>query len=108
MPPLTDAPTAGFYVDYQYQRAYWFLGNMTELIFNGHHPAYAGVGMLEIVNEPIPNDSLISKYYPNALATIRAVEAQYNVPAAKHLSIQMMVRRLCTPPSYNRLPLTLP
>ncbi|MCJ1391927.1 hypothetical protein MMC18_004794 [Xylographa bjoerkii] len=86
-------PTAGFYVDYQYQRAYWFLGNMTELIFNGQHPAYAGVGMLEIVNEPIPNDSLISAYYPNALAAIRAVEAQYNVPAAQQLSIQMMDAR---------------
>ncbi|MCJ1287085.1 hypothetical protein MMC26_006433 [Xylographa opegraphella] len=87
------ASTAGFYADYQYQRAYWFLGNMTELIFNGQHPAYAGVGMLEIVNEPLPNESLISEYYPNALAAIRAVEARYNVPAAKQLNIQMMDAR---------------
>ena len=71
---------------------------MTELIFNGQHPAYGGVGMLEIVNEPIPNDSLNSEYYPNALAAIRAVEAQYNVPAAMQLSIQMMVRRPAFPP----------
>ncbi|MCJ1475088.1 hypothetical protein MMC13_003748 [Lambiella insularis] len=85
------APTAGFYVDYQYQRAYWFLGNMTDLIFNGQHPAYAGVGMIEIVNEPIANEpTLVSDYYPNALAAVRAVEAQYNVPDAKKLNIQMM------------------
>lgn len=76
---------------------------MTELIVNGQHPAYAGVGMIEVVNEPIAGEpTLVSDYYPNALAAVRAVESQHNVPAAKQLNIQMMVRQfLCFPISYE-------
>jgi len=88
------APTAGFYQDYQYQRAYWFLGNMTEQIFSVAPAAYKGVGMIEVVNEPISGEStLISEYYPNALAAVRNVETALGIAEADKLNIQMMDER---------------
>ena len=47
-------PTASnpdFYQSSQYQRALWFLGNMTNYIHT--HNSFRNVGMLEVVNEPI-------------------------------------------------------
>jgi hypothetical protein len=45
------ASTPGFYVDYQYERAYQFLEWMANIIHTNN--AYRNVGMLEIVNEPV-------------------------------------------------------
>ena len=88
-----DAQSAGFYVDYQYQRACSFLTKMTTLIVDGRHPNFRGVGMIEVLNEPIGGQpSLVSDYYPNALKAVRDVEIQYNVAPEKKLNIQMMVR----------------
>ena len=44
------APSPGFYIDYQYERAYEFLGWMTNMIHT--NDSHRNVGMLEIVNEP--------------------------------------------------------
>jgi hypothetical protein len=62
------APTPGFYVDYQYNRATEFLSWMTTQIHTNSN--FRNVGMLGIVNEPVQNTgtvaSMISTYYPNA------------------------------------------
>lgn len=62
------APTAGFYVDYQYERALEFLEWMTQNIHTNN--AFRNVGMIEIVNEPLQNPdqvaSMRTSYYPNA------------------------------------------
>ena len=85
----TDAPSAGFYQTYQYQRAYNFLSWMIGLAHqNGN---FRNVGMIEIVNEPIPNTSLINEYYPGALNAIRTVENNLRIPANNRVHIQMMV-----------------
>lgn len=63
-----------FYQQSQYQRALWFLGNMTNYIHSngGSTGSMRNVGMLEVVNEPwsgAPSDlkqSLRQSYYPNA------------------------------------------
>jgi hypothetical protein len=62
------APTAGFYVDYQYARAQQFLAWLTNLIHTTN--AFRNVGMLGIANEPIQNANtvatMLSDYYPAA------------------------------------------
>lgn len=71
------------------------MGNITEMIFNGQNPQLKGVGMIEILNEPIANEpTLVSEYYPNAVAAVRAVESSYGVAEADKLHIQMMVSLL--------------
>ena len=55
---LAAAPTDSnpdFYQASQYQRALWFLGNLTETVHNngGSTGAMRNVGMIEVVNEPI-------------------------------------------------------
>jgi len=63
-----NAPSAGFYVDYQYARAEQFLSWLTNLIHTTY--AFRNVGMIGIVNEPIQNaDTVVtmrSSYYPGA------------------------------------------
>ncbi|KAI5813021.1 glycoside hydrolase superfamily [Pyronema omphalodes] len=89
------ADTPGFYVDYQYERAYQFLEWMTDKIHSDNN--FRNVGMLEVINEPVHTwefpsmaSSLISNYYPNAWKRIRAVEDRKNIGANDRLHIQMM------------------
>ncbi len=103
------APTAGFYVDYQYARAQQFLGWLTNLIHTTN--AFRNVGMLGIVNEPIQNAdtvaSMLSDYYPAAynvslisanlmpflahkLQAIRSVEQGLGVSANNYLHVEPM------------------
>ncbi|KAL2007894.1 hypothetical protein VTN00DRAFT_7876 [Thermoascus crustaceus] len=86
------APTAGFYVDYQYERALKFLEWMTTNIHQNN--AFRNVGMLEIVNEPIQNadqvSSMRTSYYPNAFKRIRAAEQALGITSNNQLHIQMM------------------
>ncbi|KAL9112065.1 MAG: hypothetical protein Q9227_003685 [Pyrenula ochraceoflavens] len=94
MQPSTgqNAPTAGFYVDYQYERALKYLEWMTTNIHTNSN--FSTVGMIELVNEPIQsaNDvpGLTSSFYPQAFSRIRAAEAAVTVPASSALTIQMM------------------
>ena len=92
--PFQDASSPGFYVDYQYERAYKFLEWMANIIHTNSN--YRRVGMLEIVNEPVHHgnsqtESMRKTYYPTAWARIRAAEAALNVSADNRLHIQMMV-----------------
>ncbi len=69
---LKNAPTAGFYVDYQYARAEQFLSWLTNLIHT--NSSFRNVGMIGIVNEPIQNADTVatmrSSYYPAAYNVI--------------------------------------
>ncbi|KAL8853006.1 MAG: hypothetical protein Q9221_002154 [Calogaya cf. arnoldii] len=74
-----NASSPGFYVDWQYERAYKFLEWMTSIIQNKANTAYRNVGMLEIVNEPLQSinsqtDSMRKTYYPTAWKRIRTAE----------------------------------
>lgn len=52
---------------------------------------YRNVGMLELLNEPIPGQSsLIAEYYPTAYSRIRKRESELNVQTADALTIQFM------------------
>jgi hypothetical protein len=85
------APTPGFYVDYQYERALKFLEWMTNIIHTNSN--YRNVGMLEILNEPVDASGvkdMRSSYYPNAFKRIRAAEAALGVASNNFLHIQMM------------------
>ncbi|KAL1970318.1 hypothetical protein VTN77DRAFT_5478 [Rasamsonia byssochlamydoides] len=86
------APTAGFYVDYQYERALEFLEWMTTNIHTNNN--FRNVGMLEIVNEPLQNPDQVAtmrtSYYPNAFSRIRAAEQKLGITANNYLHIQMM------------------
>lgn len=88
-----DAPSPGFYVDYQYERAYEFLEWMTNLTHTNSN--YRNVGMLQILNEPeqgtnSDTDSMRQTYYPTAWSRIRAAESALNIPASNRLHIEMM------------------
>jgi hypothetical protein len=65
-----NAPSAGFYVDYQFERALKFHEWMANLIHTNNN--YRNVGMLEVVNEPIQNSggvgTMRSTYYPDAFS----------------------------------------
>lgn len=89
------APSPGFYVNYQYERAYKFLEWMTSIVHTNNN--YRNVGMLEILNEPVrgsnsQTNSMRQTYYPTAWARIRAAEAALNISPNSRLHIQMMVR----------------
>lgn len=93
--PFQNAPSPGFYVGYQYERAYKFLEWMANIIHTNNN--YRNVGMLEVLNEPIQGnnsqtDSMRQTYYPTAWARIRAAEAALNISPNDLLHIQMMVR----------------
>lgn len=106
---LQYAPTAGFYVDYQYARAEQFLGWLTNLIHTTN--AFRNVGMLGIVNEPIQNSAtvatMLSSYYPAAynvssifvgftfistdkVKAIRNAESALGVTANNYLHVEPM------------------
>ncbi|CAF9929279.1 MAG: hypothetical protein GOMPHAMPRED_005357 [Gomphillus americanus] len=91
IPSISDSNPA-FYQTSQYNRAYWFLGNLTHLVHTDNR--YRNVGMIEVINEPIGSndltDSMRREYYPNAYATIRNVESSLGVSSNRALHIQMM------------------
>lgn len=68
------APIAGFYQDYQFERALKFLEWMTTNIHQ--NDKFRNVGMLEVVNEPVQDagkvGSMRSSYYPNAFKVSRS------------------------------------
>ncbi|KAG6281119.1 hypothetical protein E4U48_007389 [Claviceps purpurea] len=95
---------AGFFNDYDFGRAEKWLGWMTRRIHS--HPAYASVGMIEVLNEPVsarvsgnrypaPGQvpGLVQNFYPAALRAIRDAEAALNVPDAKKLHVQFMSKK---------------
>ncbi|RFU34687.1 hypothetical protein B7463_g1653, partial [Scytalidium lignicola] len=86
------APTPGFYVDYQFDRAISFLSWITNIIHTNTN--YRNVGMIEIVNEPVQNSNSVgdmrSYYYPQAFTTIRNVESSLGITQYNELHIQMM------------------
>ena len=86
------APTVGFYVSWQYERAYQFLEWMTRIIHTDS--AFWSVGAIQLVNEPFQNPSqiptLVSEFYPNAWRRIRAAEDQLGTARDQRLHIQMM------------------
>ena len=64
-----DAPVAGFYVGYQYQRGIEFVSWLANLSHTVHE--FRNVGMIGIVNEPLQklNNQTLSMredYYPKA------------------------------------------
>ncbi|KAI9729166.1 MAG: hypothetical protein M1834_007073 [Cirrosporium novae-zelandiae] len=86
------ASTAGFYVDYQYERALKFLEWMTNIIHSNDN--MRNVGMIEIVNEPIQDAETVQtmreSYYPDAFTRIRAAETALGITSNDYLHIQMM------------------
>jgi len=87
--------TPGFFVSWQYERAYKFLEWMAKIIHTDS--AFWSVGALQLVNEPIQNPnqypSLVNEFYPNAWKRIRAAEAALGTTQANLLHIQMMDQR---------------
>ncbi|OTA59625.1 glycoside hydrolase family 5 protein [Hypoxylon sp. EC38] len=90
---------AGFFNDYNFGRAEKWLTWMTNRIHS--NPAYASVGMIEVLNEPVSrhdggnrypapgeDPGLVQTYYPAALKAVRDAEA--NVPDNKKLHVQFM------------------
>jgi len=87
-----NAPSAGFYVDYQYDRATQFLSWLTNLIHSTY--AFRNVGMIGIVNEPIQDPgtvgTMLSSYYPNAYAAIRNAESAAGISSNNYLHVEPM------------------
>lgn len=79
-----NAPEAGFYNDYQYERALKFLEWMTGLIHSVNE--FRNVGMLEVVNEPVQeNDkasSMRQNYYPKAFEVCVVTELHIGDPSS--------------------------
>lgn len=85
------APTPGFYVDYQYERAYRWAEWITNIIHTNSN--FWSVGTIQLVNEPSTNPvypSLVQTFYPTAFSRIRAVEARLGTARADYVHIQMM------------------
>ncbi|RDW92243.1 putative endo-beta-1,6-glucanase-2 [Coleophoma crateriformis] len=86
------APTGGFYVDYQYNRATTFLSWLTTQIHS--NAQFRNVGMLGIVNEPVRGGSqaasMCSTFYPNAYNAIRDAEQALGVHNTDALHVQLM------------------
>ncbi|KAI5370881.1 Putative glycoside hydrolase, family 5, glycoside hydrolase superfamily [Septoria linicola] len=92
---------AGFFNDYNFGRAEKWLSWMTNRIHT--NSAYASVGMIEVLNEPVSrhdangrypapgeDPGLIQKYYPAALKAVRDAESSLNVADSKKLHVQFM------------------
>lgn len=91
---------AGFFNDYNYGRAEKWLSWMTTRIHT--NAAYASVGMIEVVNEPVSqhdgarwpapgeDPGLVQTYYPGALRAVRDAEAALQVPDDRRLHVQFM------------------
>lgn len=92
---------AGFFNDYNYDRAKRWLTWMTNRIHT--NSAYSTVGMLEVLNEPVsmhdgggrypaPGQvpSLIDSFYPGALQAVRSEESSLGVSSDRKLHVQFM------------------
>ncbi|KAK9443383.1 beta-1,6-glucanase [Metarhizium brunneum] len=92
---------AGFFNDYNFGRAEKWLAWMTNRIHT--NPAYASVGTIEVLNEPVSrhdaggrypapgeDPGLVQKYYPAALKAVRDAEAALGIADAKRLHVQFM------------------
>ncbi|KAI1773138.1 glycoside hydrolase family 5 protein [Hypoxylon cercidicola] len=90
---------AGFFNDYNFGRATRWLTWMTNRIHS--NPAYASVGMIEVLNEPVSrhdggnrypapgeDPGLVQTYYPAALRAVRDAEA--GVADDRKLHVQFM------------------
>lgn len=89
-----NAPSPGFFQDYQYKRATDFLSWLANRVHTNN--AYRGVGAIEVLNEPAQNGgspTLISSYYPAAMAAIRGAEAALGIVPTSQLHVQMMDKR---------------
>ncbi|KAL8420042.1 hypothetical protein RB594_002989 [Gaeumannomyces avenae] len=85
------APTAGFYQDYQYDRAIRFMAWLRRLIHDTRE--MRNVGMIGLVNENVRSNipgSLKTYYYPKAYQAIRDTESSLGITANNYLHIQMM------------------
>ncbi|RDL31330.1 putative endo-beta-1,6-glucanase [Venustampulla echinocandica] len=86
------APSAGFYIDWQFDRATKFLSWLTNIIHTQYY--FRNVGMIGVVNEPIQNPDavpgLLSSFYPNAYTAIRNVESALGVASYNSLHVQPM------------------
>lgn len=95
---------AGFFNDYNFGRAEKWLSWMTNRIHT--NPAYASVGTIEVLNEPVSkhdggnrypapgeDPGLVQKYYPAALKAVRDAESSLNVPDGKRLHVQFMSKK---------------
>lgn len=86
------APSVGFYNDYNYGRAVKWLEWMTQLIHTKNE--FRGVGMLEILNEPLNWDGAVESvrktFYVNAYNAIRKVEANLGVAKDRQVHVQLM------------------
>ncbi|TVY84263.1 Glucan endo-1,6-beta-glucosidase B [Lachnellula suecica] len=86
------APSAGFYQDYQFDRATTFLNWLRTTIHNDNN--FRNVGMIGIVNEPIQDTKQIgnlrSSYYPNAYAAIRKAESDLGISSNNYVHVQPM------------------
>ncbi|CAD6449029.1 fd732be6-2ce2-44fd-9039-4ab52b6fba1e [Sclerotinia trifoliorum] len=87
-----NAPTPGFYVDYQYARGEKFVSWLATNIHQNN--ALRNVGMIGIVNEPVQDAGkaadMISTYYPAAYKAIRDAENALGVTSNNYLHVQAM------------------
>lgn len=96
-----DNKPAGFFTDYNFNRAEKWMSWMTRRIHT--NDAYRSVGMIEVLNEPVSGHDekgrypapgevpgLVQKYYPGALKAVRDVESELKVPDDKKLHVQFM------------------
>ncbi|KAK6543587.1 hypothetical protein TWF694_000330 [Orbilia ellipsospora] len=88
------APAAGFYVDYQYNRAIQFLTFLAQQIYT-NPTVYGAIGMIELLNEPLTytpevTATLITQFYPQAWKAVRNYETALNIPKSKRLHIMFM------------------
>lgn len=89
------APEAGFFNEYNYERAYKWVEYMT----NASHtnPSFESVGAIQLVNEPLQDEdetsSMISDFYPTSYQLIRDIESNLGVSSEKRLHVQMMDAR---------------
>lgn len=92
---------AGFFNSYNFGRAEKWLSWMTNRIHT--NSAYASVGMIEVLNEPVSrhdaggrypapgeDPGLVQTYYPAALKAVRDAESSLNVADSKKLHVQFM------------------
>ncbi|KAI0011707.1 glycoside hydrolase family 5 protein [Xylariaceae sp. FL0662B] len=92
---------AGFFNDYNFGRAERWLSWMTNRIHT--NPAYATVGMIGVLNEPVSKHDggnrypapgqvpgLVQTYYPGALKAVRDAEAALGVGDGRRLHVQFM------------------
>ncbi|KAG6002740.1 hypothetical protein E4U21_002797 [Claviceps maximensis] len=92
---------AGFFNDYNFGRAEKWLAWMTRRIHT--KPAYASVGMIEVLNEPVSAQDpgrrypapgqvpgLVEKFYPAALRAVRDAEATLGIRDEHRLHVQFV------------------